>query len=570
MAEVRGDEPLYIGSPERPWFVWQHRPAGQAGDTALVIVPPFGHEAISAHRALRHLAQRAASAGVTAYRVDLDGTGDSAGDDLDPDRVNAWLASILGAVDAARASGATRVVLAGVRLGAALAVQAASRADVAGVIAIVPVVAGRKWLREMRALQQAVGLPPTPPGRVVDDGIDEALGFAISAATKEELSALDLEKATVKPATHVLVIDRDDMPGSDKWVAKLRALGSEVDHQKLPGYAAMMLDADEAEVPEQMLAAALAWLRGLPAPPTATPAPARRTFAKSARFGDVIEEPITIDGRLSAIVSRPAEGKPRRALVILNAGCVRRIGPNRMFVTVARRCAAEGTLVVRADLGGIGDSPAHTGHPERVVYPPTAEADVAAVLAWCRKEGIDRVVLAGLCSGAVFTLETALAGADLAGFIVINPGNREAANALAAEDAARYRTAVRDVAKWKKLISGGVDMKRLFQVVKKRGAAVVSKRVRDVARKVGFPLRGDLGVELQRLAKKGVKPAFFFCADEPGLVVFREKGGELVGRLVNEGAVAMTLLEGADHTLTPRWSQAVLADEVAGALRRIA
>ena len=83
----------YFGPPERARFGWLHRPATSAR-VGVVIVPPFGYEAVCAARSLRHLADDAARAGLIALRFDPDGTGDSAGDDLDPARLEHWLDSI--------------------------------------------------------------------------------------------------------------------------------------------------------------------------------------------------------------------------------------------------------------------------------------------------------------------------------------------------------------------------------------------------------------------------------------------------------------------------------------------
>src|SRR3569623_3818624 len=224
VEHVLPGEQVYLGSADRPVAAWHYR-ATKPATTALVIVPPFGYEAVSAHRSLRVLALRAAEAGLDAWRVDLDGTGDSAGDDRDPDRVAARCASISAAIDAAGAEGGGRVILAGVRLGATLAVKvAAERSVVAGVKAVAPVGAGKKWLREMRARQGALGLAPAPAGSPALPEGDEALGFFIAAPTRDAIAALDLEKADKAPPA-VFVLDRDDLPASDKWLAALRGRG---------------------------------------------------------------------------------------------------------------------------------------------------------------------------------------------------------------------------------------------------------------------------------------------------------------------------------------------------------
>jgi pimeloyl-ACP methyl ester carboxylesterase len=561
---------------ERPVFAWLHRAAFECETgVGLVIVPPFGYEAVCAHRALRHLAITAAEAGVVTVRVDLDGTGDSAGDDLDPDRVARWIASIGLAADLARARGATRIVIAGVRLGALLgAVAAGARADVAGLVAIAPVVTGKRWLREMKALQQALGLPPAPEGRELppaDAGVQEVIGFAVTPATQAALGAIELDKLAAPPAPSVLVIDRDDLPASDRWIAHLRGQGADVDARRMHGYVEMVLDPHKAEVPVAIVAAVVEYARARPAIADVAPAPAAPT-ASRLDGGRFVEEPVLIDGALAAIATRPAGAAPARALVLLNAGCVRRIGPNRLNVALARRLAAEGTLVVRVDLSGIGDSPARPGTEERLVYFDHALADVAAILAWCRERGAPRAYVSGLCSGGYYALRSPAAGEPWAGAIIVNPG--EPGTGIddkpyeSAAEAARYKSSLRSLASWKRLVRGDVDVARLARIVRTRALERVGARARDALRRVGIPIPGDVGSELVQLARRGVATTFVFCDREPGLVLFRERVGSTGPRLEARGALSVRVVDGPDHTYTPRWSHPVLLAEVAAALAR--
>lgn len=551
---------MYLGAADRPWLAYRHPGAPGAG-TAIVIVPPFGHEGINAYRSLRALAETTAQAGFDAWRIDLDGTGDSAGGDRDPDRVAQWIASTTATVEAARAYGAVRVILVGVRLGATLAAQVA--AD--HLIAIAPVVAGKKWLREMRALQGALGLAAAPATAAAFDG-DEALGFAITPQTRDALTALELEKATTAPA-HVFVIDRDDMPASTKWLDKLKALGSDVTHARLPGYVDMVMDPHKTEIPTQIIDAVIArvstWAAG-----TARAAVTPPVFPRSARFGDVVEEPVVIGG-IAAVASRPAnQPKPKRALVILNAGAVRRVGPNRMFVTIARRIASEGSLVIRADLPGLGDTQPLPGDPDRVVYFEAAEGQVSQLVAWCRAAGADKVVPAGLCSGGYYTLRSAVGGDPIAGMIAINPGTPDLAGFQATVDAERYNQSVRDPEKWKKLLRGDVDLKRLTRSVVTRAREVAESRVATLARKLGRPLAGDLGADLLKLIKRGVTPTYLLCVGDPQLTRFREMVGTMLPKLEQAGLVCR-VIDGPDHTFTPLWSQDLLADEMSAAIKRL-
>ncbi len=86
------------------------------------------------------------------------------------------------------------------------------------------------------------------------------------------------------------------------------------------------------------------------------------------------------------------------AIVILNSGIIHRVGPNRIFVRLARQLAAKGHLAVRFDLSGIGDS-----EPRADVLAPldAALADIREVLDSLETtRQIQHVILVGLCSGA--------------------------------------------------------------------------------------------------------------------------------------------------------------------------
>ena len=132
-------------------FGWLHPAAGRRG---VVLCGPHGWEMLAAHHAWRDLARGLAALGLPTLRFDYHGTGDALGDDGDPLRVEAWLASIEAAAHCLRErTGVHEVVLVGLRLGALLATLAAGRIpDVAGLALLAPVIGGRTYVREFRTL----------------------------------------------------------------------------------------------------------------------------------------------------------------------------------------------------------------------------------------------------------------------------------------------------------------------------------------------------------------------------------------------------------------------------------
>ena len=94
---------------------------------AVVICSPLGRDYLRAHYALRRTAVRLTELGFCVVRFDYDGTGDSAGEGSDPDRLEAWFSGISEALRLVRDAGVNWVALAGMRSGALLASVAAER-----------------------------------------------------------------------------------------------------------------------------------------------------------------------------------------------------------------------------------------------------------------------------------------------------------------------------------------------------------------------------------------------------------------------------------------------------------
>jgi pimeloyl-ACP methyl ester carboxylesterase len=109
----------------------------------------------------------------------------------------------------------------------------------------------------------------------------------------------------------------------------------------------------------------------------------------------------------------------RPHVVIINAGIIHRVGPNRLYVDLARSVAALGFPVLRFDLAGLGDSDAAPGG---VSLAESAVADVAAAfdhLAATRNA--TQFLVFGLCSGANYAVLTAFREPRVIGVMLIDP-----------------------------------------------------------------------------------------------------------------------------------------------------
>jgi len=578
-VRFRGDgytaEAGWFGPEDRPRFGWLYRPDKPASNgVGVVIVPPFGREDICAHRTLRHLAEDSARAGFVSLRFDLDGTGDSAGDDADPDRIEAWIASVRDACDLARKAGSTGLVLVGVRLGATLAALAAKgRTDVAALVAFNAVVSGKAYLRELRAFQATMNLQPPPtPG---DSGGQESSGFLFTDSTSAALKFVNLAAEDALPAPVVQVLERDDLPERKDWPEHLKKLGGIVEVQRVPGYADMLNDPHANRIAQAFIDACVARARSLPGFSGSAVSKAsllRSRVAFNVGGAAITEEVVTPGAGLFGILTRPSNGGDEHAVLMLNAGAIRHIGSNRMDVRLARRLASVGLTVLRADLTGMGDSPARTGAVENVVYGPHCLEDVGLLVSWLRARGVRNLAAGGMCSGAYHVLRAMIARQAIDRAYLINclafgptvAFDPEGSGVLG--EVAHYDKAVRSGRAWRRLLTGRVAFGAVTRVAFWHLANVSKRAGREIARRLGIPLRDDLGTDLLAIARRGGRIDFLFCAGETGLTLLAAEAGSVVPALCRTNKLGMRVLQGPDHTFTQRWAQVLLRDELIGIL----
>jgi uncharacterized protein len=147
-------EPLYFG-PRGRLFGLRSEAAGKARQTAVLICHSWGVEYMRSYRALYLLAQQLADRGFETLRFDYSGTGDSA-DAADGITLDQWIEDIRCAARELRElSGADRICLVGLRLGALLALRATTEGLRADTVALWDAPeSGRQWINELQELDR--------------------------------------------------------------------------------------------------------------------------------------------------------------------------------------------------------------------------------------------------------------------------------------------------------------------------------------------------------------------------------------------------------------------------------
>jgi pimeloyl-ACP methyl ester carboxylesterase len=595
-------ESIYFGPDESRLFGWLHSPSvGVQVDTALVICPPFGYEAICSHRAERNLAEAAAELGVPALRFDYLGTGDSTDIEADADQFDVGSQSILRAiVEVQKRTGVSRVCLLGFRMGALLAVHAASKCKaVQGLILIAPVISGRRYLRELRTTRLAGllrsrsedsvdGAPPEDVKNSQPRSL-EVSGYSMSAATLSTLEKIDLKEIGLPSGCDALIIDGASLPAGQNWAKEQSSLGRRIQYLSLPRVLEMMITAPQHAVTSPaMVASTIDWLAKLlgiekftrteadhiPAAvlhpvtstesltlPAASHPPTAGLTERQVFFGS--------EGHLFGIVTEPERGENRRrGVILLNAGADHHVGPSRIYVSIARRWARRGYFILRMDLGGIGDSGTQPGGQVDEVFPPAALDDIRAGIDYLKSSyNIQDITLAGLCSGAYHALRAAVAGMPVARILLVNPQNffwkkgtmpEDLRIAEVIQNPTVYRQRMLSGAAWRKLLSGQVNIWRIVRIYVRRPLLPMEAMIRNVARRLHIRLPNDLGWELEEISARGVRIVFVFAHGEPGLELLKLEGGESVKRLGSRCRVR--IIERADHVFSHSGPRAALED----------
>ncbi len=554
--------------------------AASPGDTAVLICPPFGWDEITSYRSRRAWAERLAADGHPTLRIDLPGAGDSEGLPGDGDRLLAWSNAIGGsAAWLANRPGVSRVVAIGLGLGGLVAAVAiADGAPIAEMVLWAAPESGRSWLREQRAFASLqttradTGGDPVSSERSTDDGL-EVGGFSLAPETIAALQPLALGDLLAGRLGRALLLDRDGLAYSPRIGDALSKGGAEVSQASGAGWTQMVFHPEEYRAPVEVFDTVGAWLAQPSAngrlattvePPTEADAMEIREDGVAIRERPVrIAEPF---GELFGIGAEPVEPAGTDLVaVFLNAGAVRRVGPNRLWVETARRWAARGVPSVRMDLEGIGDA---DGDPRRYrdvgnFYTPEFGAQVTSIINDLESRGLGpRFVLIGLCAGAYWAFHRAASDDRIVEAIILNPRAMIWDSGLLARREAQKVGQLLEAGSWSRIVRGEVGVSRMVAVSRAAAgsAAGAARRApgRLVDRLRSTTQEDPVESRLDILRDRGTRLVLAFSGGEPVYDELEADG--VIGHLDRWPNVELVQLPASDHTLRPLEAQAAASD----------
>lgn len=460
-----------------------------AGDTGIVLLAPFGVEALACHKSMRLLAEDCASRGFPTLRFDFPGTGDSLGDEASLDAIDSRCKSALAAIDWLKAtSGVTNVILVGLRLGASVAALVGKEAGVQRMVLMAPIVSGKRYIREMRSLFRIAGakdastaslgrLGNRPDTTTPGAAPLEFDGFRLSQMSLDALNRMDL-KSLPPPAMDIMILAPSGQLAAEDLGQQWRAAGARVTVQDFIGFNSLITDPSSADPPRADLTQVADWIGTAPPAAVSGKRPAAvclqdETFIETAAQFGAGEQVFGILCQAKRMLAAAP------VLILLNTGANSHVGWGRQTVEVARRLAALGISTLRLDSSGIGETPDLPDRPARVFYVADSRSDVVAAVDWLETQGFRNPALSGVCSGAYLAFQTAAVEPRLSAVAMINLQKfvwNDSTRLIVYSSVNHYLSMLRQPAIWLRLIKGDVDTRGILRTIGERILRVVRTR----------------------------------------------------------------------------------------------
>ncbi|MCR9258132.1 MAG: hypothetical protein NXH95_00280 [Pseudomonadaceae bacterium] len=604
--------PLFFGEDEENMvFGWYHSPDSTAEnsrkDVGVVLCNPFGFEEVAAHRGIRSFALECSALGFPCVRFDYLGCGNSAQDEFKPDQVADWIESIRFAIETTKhLGGVEKVVLVGFRFGFSLAaIASVDRQDVLAMVAVSPVIRGRDYLRELRLLTSfdensscdlaGIALAPN--------------GFIVSKATAVAIQKIDL--GMVKLGTNKLHLIEELRISSkvEKWLQTVQSTGTSIDTSLADGYLQLASDPQTSTTPRVLFDRILQSIENWGELANDYHVESRQAAAgllpnlvlrqsKPCNFADRTHFPSLNDGAdqsddrsetallKESIVTIPAgpnglfgllteqdNSTSQRAVVILNAGAVRNIGPNRMFVLLAKAWAEKGYRVLRLDFSGIGDSQDREIDQRGASYAESVAEELIGAVEFLRQQGCSEITLVGLCSGAYHAFRGLVSGMDVQAAILINPLAFDPKDLDDLEDKtfatyevlnlfANIKRQIFTRKFWSKLRKGQLDTITLRKLVIRRIKFSIDLVVNGTLRMLNLGRRSDFVENVRSVLSLGNSLQFYFSESDPGLELLVKRSGKTLAEFHESKNFGICLIPDADHTFTKFNARTRLIEEL--------
>lgn len=426
------ERPFYLDHRGEHLYVVRHAAGGARPRASVVLAGPMTLERSHGYLTWTRWARNLAANGFDVYRFDYRGVGESSGDFTQQTFAN-WQEDLEAVVAHARATSRGRVVVLGLRLGALLGRKVFDSHAADAFIAWDPPTGGTAMLMDMLRRKLAADYMEFGGERKTRDeyvreleagATIEVEGYPWTGGLWGSAKQYGFgEPERINGEWHVTWLD-----GRPAEKLPNRQYYSTARVPKPPFWLqSRHLVADLAELFELTIDRLSQWSDAWSVAETsdAVSQPPEPETKTGSRVLDVVDLPA---GRCVGTKHVPAKTQNKIGLLWVNFGYVPRDGHGGLAAQASDVLAAqEGVPCFRYDLPGLGDAPGPLPSLTHDFFPVVTggsftEVTTQLVHRLCEREGLEGVVLAGLCGGAVNAIFTAdAARPHVKGLLLLEP-----------------------------------------------------------------------------------------------------------------------------------------------------
>lgn len=253
--------------------------------------------------------------------------------------------------------------------------------------------------------------------------------------------------------------------------------------------------------------------------------------------------------------------------IFLNSGLIHHVGPNRVYVKLARKLSEVGVESLRFDFSGIGDSSLGqwtSSGEEKEVSEVKMAMDFLTNLT-----GINKFVLVGLCSGASAAFKTALVDQRIVGCILLNGIHLQKYEYDIFSKKASRRSRVRYflknllyLSKWKRLLSGRSKFYRKWSFQQLQLPRLKSFSKIEKAENSTESQSLSLVERHEILLRNKVNVLYIFSEGSTSYDLYKLTLKKMINKHAQFKNLSVSVVEKSDHTFTLVDSQKRLIEAV--------
>lgn len=264
------------------------------------------------------------------------------------------------------------------------------------------------------------------------------------------------------------------------------------------------------------------------------------------------ERPLVLGTQRSlvGVLTEPSQTDPppRPPLCILiNAGLVHRVGPNRLHVEAARQFAGRGYRVLRLDLSGRGDSEVRKDGKSFVESAPLEIQSAMNDLQ--QTTGVDQFVIMGICSGAINAVQAAIVDDRVIGCIGIDPPAYPTRGYYLRHFGSRLLSGE----SWRNIVTGRNALGRWLRF-RPNAAAAAEELGEPFEDYPARPARQDVSALLTGIASRGARMLFIFSGSWSAYN-YRDQFRDAFPGVFATGMVDVEYYPDSDHTFSHLYNQ---------------